>query len=161
MSWEIKPCPACGLDVPYKTPRAVCLKCGEWTHRPGGSIGDGSCLQSGGTCHMCERGVPNLDPVRRFLLEDVGLGEEDLDSGVMVMVSVFWTGPDEEKVCSMTGMDPESVKVRADRLRRSGVWDGDGHVYLDGLDQGPLGFYVGIILAAMCADGKVESVKIR
>jgi len=155
MAWRTEGCPACGLDVPYRTPRARCLECGRWAHRPGGRIGDGECLHRGGKCHRCATGRYNLGPLRRFLLEDLEVGEESLDSGLVVMASILWTGPDEARVREATGLDPEAVAVRAERLRRNGVWTGEG-VAVDGIEDS---VPIALVLAIMCADGLVEAVR--
>lgn len=150
-------CPACGLDVAYHSPRRECVKCGKWVHALGPDV---ECLRRGRECHMCLYGRPNLGPLRRFLTENVGIEEKSLDSGLILMTSIIWCGPDEARVCEITGLDPEVVRVRAERLRKSQVWGDcktvniDDDVKLD--DAGSVSTW--IILAVLCAEGEVVRI---
>jgi len=89
------------------------------------------------------------------MLCNLGLEDEFMDSGLVLITSIIWCGPDEERVCRLTGLDPEFVRTRAERLRRAQIWGSDGKVYMEELeDESHFGIW--IVLATACADGLLQ-----
>ena len=151
-------CRTCDEVVPYHgLGRGKCGMCGTWTHR--------SCLRkakagrnAGKTaCIDCLYKEPDVDLLRSEVVEVCGLeGPDDphITGALILMASIHWTGPDEEKVCEVTGLPPEEVVWRAENLRKQGVWK-DGKIYLD-LGDTPDEACVGLVLGVLVAEGMVK-----
>jgi hypothetical protein len=74
---------------------------------------------------------------------------------MVLMASAHWAGPDEERVCEITGLPPEEVAWRARNLRKQGVWR-DGKVRVD-LGETPEHGVIGLTLALLAGEGLVEA----
>lgn len=70
------------------------------------------------------------------------------------MEHVHWVGPDEKKVCEVTGLPSEEVAWRADNLRKEGVWK-DGKIHLD-LGETPEEGHIGLLMGVLVAEGMVR-----
>lgn len=82
-----------------------------------------------------------------------GFGYETL----LLITAALYVGADEQRVIWLTGLKPDFVKARVERLRASGFWGSDGKLYVDpGLyvETGESG--VTLLLMIFCAEGVVE-----
>jgi hypothetical protein len=101
-----------------------------------------------------------MDFLRHEVIDHFQLtGPDDphLTSGLILMTSCHWTGPDEEKVCEVTGLPSEEVAWRAKNLRKQGVWK-DGKIHLD-LGETPEEGVIGLTLGILAAEGMVERAR--
>lgn len=92
-------------------------------------------------------------------LDEAGLGEHRTTGRILLTAAVI-TGPNDDAIAEMLGLDAAFVRERGDRLRASGVWaDGKTHCnwFDDANDEGGLAF----LLDVMCAEGLVARAGAR
>lgn len=80
---------------------------------------------------------PNLDP------------NLDTFRSALLLLSSAVVGPDEAKVAAFTGLPAAFVAERAERLRASGVWTGEGKIAADWWDEetGGIAFWIDVNVA--------------
>ena len=158
MKYPVPPptCKVCDKPIVYQSRRRKCELCDTWAHlacslkaRAGKNAGKRGCV-------CCHYEKPDMDFLRHeviHLFELKGPDDPDLVGYLILMTSIHWTGPDEEKVCEVTGLPPEEVAWRAENLRKQGIWE-DGKVCIYGGDT-PEESMIGLTIAALVAEGMV------
>lgn len=120
--------------IPYRL-RRKCVDCKEWCH--------GTCVEA---C-IC---LPSASKIREIVAE----ARLDGLSGEIV-IAMLYLGPDDARIASHMGADPEAVAIMCQRLRDNDIWR-DGKVCLESIDK-PDEIVIELALIACVAEGWVES----
>lgn len=125
--------------------RRACRKCRKWVHFWCFSPSEGLCLECSG---------PSLKAIRHAA-RDLGLSSRDEEDSAVLVMTAFSAGSDEASLAKATGLSPDFIRPRAERMRQSGIWTDDGTVVIDedaDMDDASQAQVV-VILHTLCAEG--------
>lgn len=152
--YEISDCHVCSTPVLYKEGRRRCTNCRSWFHAGCGMDSKYNGDAKEALCFPCFRENPRK-PIRALA--------KAMNKGVRfpALEVVLWSlhlDQDEAEISDKLKIPLREVQEMSKRLRDQEVWK-DGHVYVDCGDS-PEETSVGLILAALCAEGRVVRARV-
>jgi len=123
--------------------RTMCPWCRGWVHH--------RCFKQ--ETDPCDKGL--LKKLQEYVKE-LQLGTKDEEDSALLVMAAIGFGSNEADLCKFTGLDPEFVRIRAERMRASGIWTEDGNVVLDSdvdMENAATAEIV-VCLHMLCAEGE-------
>jgi hypothetical protein len=98
----------------------------------------------------CPSSLDTMADIKQFIKTlDPGLPEDDdAFKTATLLLAALIVGADEEKLADFTGLDPDFIAPRAERLRQNGVWQGEQtHCDWDNEEGGAIAFWLDVNVA--------------
>jgi len=147
----LDPCPECQAIVLYGPGRRACKGCGRWCHAECSVDSTPDRSLKNAYCRPCVRREPKV-PLSR-LARCLNAGQ--LFPALEVVLWSLMFNQDEAEISEKLCLPLPEVQAMGERLRAQGIW-ADGHLYVDDPGEDDESFSVCLVLAALCAEGRVR-----